>query len=32
MNIDLMTDLIKHPQTPNYIHKLKLKKNEKDNK
>jgi|JI7StandDraft_1071085.scaffolds.fasta_scaffold487817_2 hypothetical protein len=32
MNIDLMADLLKHQQTPNYIHKLKLKKTDKDNK
>lgn len=32
MNIDLMADLVKYPQTPNYLHKLKVKKSEKDNK
>lgn len=29
MNADLLADLNKHTQAPNYIHKLKLKKNEK---
>lgn len=32
MNIDLMADLVKYPQTPNYLHKLKVKRTEKDNK
>jgi hypothetical protein len=30
MNVDLLTDLVKNSQAPNYIHKLKLKKNEKE--
>lgn len=32
MNAELLSDLAKHSQTPNYINKLKLKRNEKDEK
>lgn len=30
MNVDLLTNLMKQNQAPNYINKLKLKKNERD--
>ena len=32
MNVDLLTNLMKTNQTPNYINKLKLKKTERETK